>query len=156
MRSRGKGVSSSRRLFFFVVAWVVFALVLLGSTSAPTRVDGAEEISILTRRQRDDETDDGKDFERKTATTTRARWVFERSGSVKLNASTTSSSSSSSSSSRSVALRDVVGLRYLGKRELEMVREDGSFVKMNLVFSRRKEREKRTTRRSLELSLIHI
>ena len=143
VRSRGKGVSSSRRLFFFVVAWVVFALVLLGSTSAPTR---AEEISILTRRQKDDETDDGKDFERKTATTTRARWVFERSGSVKLNASTTSSSSSS----RSVALRDVVGLRYLGKRALEMVREDGSFVKMSLVFSRRKEREKRTTRRSLE------
>ena len=27
-----------------------------------------------------------------------------------------------------------------------MVREDGSFVKMSLVFSRRKEREKRTTR----------
>ena len=83
VRSRGKGVSSSRRLFFVVVAWVVFALVLLGSTSAPTR---AEEISILTRRQKDDETDDGKDFERKTATTTRARWEFERSGSVKLNA----------------------------------------------------------------------
>ena len=143
MRSPGKGLSS-RRLFF--VAGVVFALVLLGSTSAPTRVDGAEEISILTRRQRDDETDDGKDFERKTATTTRARWVFERSGSVKLNASTTSSSSSS----RSVALRDVVGLRYLGKRALEMVREDGSFVKMKLVFSRRQEQEKRTTRRSLE------
>ena len=151
MRSPGKESLSSRRLFF--VAGVVFALVLLGSTSAPTRVDGAEEISILTRRQRDDETDDGKDFERKTATTTRARWVFERSGSVKVNASTmTTTSSSSSSSSRSVALRDVVGLRYLwdGKRELEMVREDGSFVKMKLVFSRRKEQEKRTTRRSLE------
>ena len=150
MRSPGKESLSSRRLFF--VAGVVFALVLLGSTSAPTRVDGAEEISILTQRQRDDETN-GKDFERKTATTTRARWVFERSGSVKVNASTTtSSSSSSSSSSRSVALRDVVGLRYLwdGKRELEMVREDGSFVKMKLVFSRRKEQEKRTTRRSLE------
>ena len=86
-----------------------------------------------------DETNDGKDFERKTA---RRR---ERDGcwlvrSVKLNASTTSSSSSS----RSVALRDLVGLRYLGKRAV-VVREDGSFVKMAWCF--REERNERNARR---------
>jgi len=114
-----------------------------------------EEISIRSREENDVPRS-------RTTTTTRARWVFEQSGSLLVNASF-SSSSFQKNANTVFSLTDVVGARYTDdeekvvkrRRALEVYKATtGEFVRMELVFSRRTttaaaDEKSRATKRSL-------
>ena len=100
-----------------------------------------EEISIRSREENDVPRS-------RTTTTTRARWVFEQSGSLLVSASF--SSSSFQKNATVLSLTDVVGARYTDdeekvvkrrrrrRRALEVYKATtGEFVGMELAFSRR-------------------
>jgi len=148
---------SSFSLSFVVVVVVFFRLFFSCFFALAT----TEEISIRSR----EENDVPRSRTRTTTTketTTRARWVFEQSGSLLVNASF-SSSSFQKNANTVFSLTDVVGARYTDdeekvvkrRRALEVYKATtGELVGMELAFSRRTttaaaDEKSRATKRSL-------
>jgi len=165
MSERGKrqkrallSLPSSRSSFSLSVVVVVFFRLFFSCFFA---LATTEEISIRSREENDvprSRTTTKTTME----TTTRARWVFEQSGSLLVNASF-SSSSFQKNANTVFSLTDVVGARYTDdeekvvkrRRALEVYKATtGEFVGMELVFSRRTttaaaDEKSRATKRSL-------
>jgi hypothetical protein len=148
-RQKRRSFPSSRSSFSLsvVVVVVVFFRLFFFSCFLCALATTTEEISVRSREEND------VPRSRTTATTTketttRARWVFEESGSLLVNASF-SSSSSFQKNATVLSLTDVVGARYTDddekvvkrirrRRALEVYKATtGEFVGMELAFSRR-------------------
>ena len=146
-RQKRRSFPSSRSSFSLsvvVVVVVVFFRLFFFSCFLCALATTTEEISIRSR----EENDVPRSRTRKE-TTTRARWVFEESGSLLVSASFSSSSSSFQKNATVLSLTDVVGARYTDddekvvkrvrrRRALEVYKATtGEFVGMELAFSRR-------------------
>ena len=138
-RRRSFPSSRSSSSLSVVVVVVVFFRVFFSCFFALATT--TEEISIRSREENDVPRS-------RTTTTTRARWVFEQSGSLLVSASF--SSSSFQKNATVLSLTDVVGARYTDdeekvvkrrrrrRRALEVYKATtGEFVGMELAFSRR-------------------
>jgi len=164
MSERGKrqkrellSLPSSRSSFSLSVVVVVFFRLFFSCFFA---LATTEEISIRSREEND--VPRSRTTTTTKETTTRARWVFEQSGSLLVNASF-SSSSFQKNANTVFSLTDVVGARYTDdeekvvkrRRALEVYKATtGELVGMELAFSRRTttaaaDEKSRATKRSL-------